>query len=191
MTALLRSILFAASEILHIAVFAQTSPNATPECVPHQLKASTPPGPDGGAGNSASVFQASNISQETCNLTGVPILRLLNERHEPMNLAICSNCVDYIFPPRAIRTVTLHPGDSAHFLIGLRFADESESGCGRLSRIDVLLEGRTRPLEFGFAGLRVCGKINVSAWRSGVYTAKELERDSVGGNGTGFGRSAY
>jgi hypothetical protein len=186
MTALVRTILFAGATLFHVSAFAQASPNAIPKCEPQQLTAGKALGPDGGAGNSASVFQVVNSSRQTCILTGVPILRLLNERDQPLNLTICANCEDYIFPAKAIGIVTLHSGDAAHFLMGLRFADESESRCGKLSRVDLLLNDSVKPLEFDFGGWRVCGKIDVSAWRTGVYTDKELQTHPTGGDGTGF-----
>jgi len=181
MTTLWRTILFAAAALITAPAFAQAASNAIPECEPGQLKTSNPPGPDGGAGNSASVFQVINASRQTCILTGVPKLRLLDGRGKVLNLSICTNCADYIFPAKPIKTITLHPEDAAHFLIGLRFADASELRCGRLSRVEVLLDDGASSLKFGFAGLRVCGKIDVSGWRTDVYTDAELQRDPAGG----------
>jgi hypothetical protein len=82
--------------------------------------------------------------------------------------------LDYIFPTRPVERVILHPGASAHFLMGLRFADNKDRQCGRLSRIEVFPENRGEPLAIDFLGARLCGKIDVSAWRAGVYSDKEL-----------------
>jgi hypothetical protein len=79
---------------------------------------------------------------------------------------------------KASKPVKLRPDDAAHFLIGLRFADESEVGCGKLSRIEVRLQPGATPLEFSAVGSRVCGKIDVSGWRAGVYTYDELLRSA-------------
>jgi hypothetical protein len=155
-----------------ISAQAQTSPY--PGCRSNQLKINRSDGPDGGAGNSALVYQATNTSRQACALSGVPRLMLLDEKGRPLHLTICGNCLDYIFPTRPVERLLLNPGASAHFLMGLRFADDRDRQCGRLSRVEVFLGDSGKSLTINSLGARVCGKIDVSAWRAGFYSDKEL-----------------
>jgi hypothetical protein len=157
-----------------IPAAAQTQSSPPQNCHSEQLVTSTPNGPDGGLGNFAYLYQVANASTKACILYGVPRLRFVNERGKRLNVTICSNCDDYIFPAKASETITLRPGESAHFLIGLRIADASDHGCERVSHFEVLPQSGTKPLAFNF-GLSVCGRIDVSAWRAGVYKNEELQ----------------
>jgi hypothetical protein len=152
----------------------QTEPDLLQSCDSRQLTTSTPAGPDGGAGNSAYIFQVTNTSSKTCVLSGVPTLDLFDERGGRVRtIMICANCANYLFSAKRSETIRLQPGGSAHFLLGLRIADGSDAHCQKLSRVEVLLENRAESLTFHFGDWRVCGRVDVSAWRSGPYDDAE------------------
>jgi hypothetical protein len=81
--------LLVAVRLQTIAASAQT--RAERICRAQQLKSSTPLGPDGGAGNSANVFQVTNDSPQVCTLNGVPHVRPFDERNRRISLKICAN----------------------------------------------------------------------------------------------------
>lgn len=138
------------------------------ECYSGLLKTSTPDGPDGGAGHFAYVYQVTNSSQQTCTLSGVPRVRLLDEHHRDLHISICSNCDDYIFASRPSGVVPLRPGGSAHLLVGVDIIEAPGHHCVAPSWVAVFPAKSSEPLLFKFNYI-VCDKINESAWRAGSY----------------------
>ena len=185
-----------------LPVLAQTvkSSGLDNKCQPEQLTTSMPAGPAGGLGHDALVYQVTNASQKLCTLEGVPSLRLFDDRKRKLELSscaecdsnirlnlfkqqdsmgeliLCPNCGDYLFPARAAEAVHLHPGESAHFLVGWYHYEGPEYRCGRVSRVEVLLATTMKPLIFTLGG-SVCDKLDVSTWRPGSFRdASTLER---------------
>jgi Protein of unknown function (DUF4232) len=185
-----------------LPVLSQTEESNGPDtkCQTEQLTTSIPDGPAGGLGHGALVYQVTNASQKLCTLEGVPSLRLFDDRKRKLELSscaecdsnirltlfkqqdstreliLCPNCGDYLFPARPSEVVHLHPGESAHFLVGWYHYEGPEYRCVRVSRVEVLLATTVKPLIFTLGG-SVCDKLDVSTWQPGPFRdASTLKR---------------
>jgi hypothetical protein len=156
------------SALCTVLASAQSGSSPRRECTSEELKLSASDGPDGGLGHYSYVFAVTNSSQQTCTLSGVPRIRLVDEHDRDLKISTCANCQDYMFDARPSGVVLLRPGESAHLLVGVFIIDAPGHHCVIPSRLDVFAGINQKPLAFKF-GHPACDKINESAWRAGIY----------------------
>jgi hypothetical protein len=142
------------------------------ECRVSQLKVTLPDWEDCcGLGHQAKVVQVNNATQQPCQLTGAPHLRLLDASGHPIDIPVCPNCSDYTFQAKPAQPVVLRHGETAYFLLGYT-VDVPKSHCGKVTRLEVLsADGKSFRLDFNKDAARtapVCD-FNVSAWRPGPF----------------------
>ncbi len=160
------------------SLFAQNAaPHATrislPPCLDSQLRPDTPTPPDGGMGHFAFVIQVTNSAGLTCQLRGVPRLDLLDQQEHRLSGAVCANCQDYLFGNKPIAPVILHSGESAHFLMGVVVVETPGRLCQKIYRVQISFKAGQTPVSYQLASpAETCGRINVSAWRAGIYQNK-------------------
>jgi hypothetical protein len=138
-------------------------------CDSELLKTSVPEPPDVGLGHYAYVYQVTNSSQQTCTLSGVARVRLLDEHRRDLHMSICSNCDDYMFASRPSEVVPLRPGRSAHLMVGVHIIDAPGHHCVTSSWLAIFPVKSSEALLFKASWMTVCDTITVSAWRAGIY----------------------
>jgi hypothetical protein len=157
--------------------------NPLPGCTVPQLRVAALPPVISERWKTLRAYEATNISEQSCSLAGVPLLRTVDQngiRFRFYNPPPCPNCPNAMFSPRPNGRIDLKPGEKAHVLLGataINTDDDPWMHCE--STRSILLWPSTdlppnvgEPPELGIPlplDARVCAGVDISTWRAGAF----------------------
>ena len=146
------------------AAMAALHARATGSCIRNQLAVKAN-GSQGAAGTIYGAWVFTNVSKETCTLSGYPSLALYGNQGRPIPTTVKRDLTP------GPRLVTLAPGDSATFRTSYSDVPSSRRACPVSSVTQVTPPGVKESL-FIPATLQPCrGLVHVSAVRAGIHHA--------------------
>ena len=147
--------------------------NPAPACKASQLRFASPEPVVSGRLETMRAYEATNVSNDACSVAGIPTLRFLDEtgNNEPFVPKPCPNCDNDLFKTRPNGRIDLQPGDSAHFLMGMKAIDTEEDPwmhCQGASKLELAASEGDKAVVLPLDAA-VCAAIDISSWRAGAF----------------------